>query len=152
MQNIHGTAVVLGVRGVLILGPSGSGKTSLALELLRVMQQQHRYAALIGDDQLFPRALGSRLVVRPPDSIAGMAEIHGLGPVVLPHASAAIVDLVCSLVPQQEAPRYQEPLQRVICGVALPELLLPHLRLVQSVNAILACLGAMSFAGMRQNG
>ena len=110
--NIHATALVLGDRGVLITGPSGSGKTTLALTLIERCAAQQRFARLVGDDQLFVAARGGRLVASVPDTIAGLAEVHGLGPRPLPALANAVIDLVVRLVPERDAPRLAGPVER----------------------------------------
>ena len=48
-ENIHGTAILIGERGVLITGPSGAGKTTLALTLLDHCRARGLFSRLIGD-------------------------------------------------------------------------------------------------------
>jgi serine kinase of HPr protein (carbohydrate metabolism regulator) len=124
-DNLHATALISGDRGVLITGPSGSGKTTLALALIARETAAGRLARLVGDDQLFVEAQGGRLVATSPDSIAGLAEIYGIGPCPQPHVASAVVDLVVRLVPQADAVRLGEPQTETIAGVSLPVLDLP---------------------------
>jgi serine kinase of HPr protein (carbohydrate metabolism regulator) len=118
--NIHATALVLGDRGVLIRGMSGSGKTMLAMALIAGFQSQGRFARLVGDDQLFPTARNGRLVVRAPGTIAGFAEIPGIGPQPLPYLPYAVIDRVVRLVPRGEAPRLADRQVELIAGIELP--------------------------------
>jgi serine kinase of HPr protein (carbohydrate metabolism regulator) len=123
--NIHATALVLGDRGVLITGPSGSGKTTLALTLIGRFQSNERFARLVGDDQLFMSARGGRLLASCPPTIAGLAEIRGVGPQPLPALASAVIDLIVRLVPNHDAPRLPDPATETIQGIALPRLDLP---------------------------
>ena len=85
---VHGTAVAIGGRGVLILGASGSGKSDLALRLI------DRGARLIADDQveLVPR--GGRLHACAPATIHGKIEVRGIGIVDIEAAAAPIALVV----------------------------------------------------------
>lgn len=150
MANIHGTAVVVGRFGVLVLGPSGSGKTTLALELVRRAEGQGLFAAFVADDQLFPEPSAGRLVVAAPAGIAGLAEVHGLGPVPVPGIGTAVIDLVVELV--EGSPRYQELVTRLVEGVGLPVVALPQRHVLQAAPVVFAHLRLGTFAGMRQNG
>jgi serine kinase of HPr protein (carbohydrate metabolism regulator) len=137
-RNLHATALLLGDRGVLIAGPSGSGKTTLALALIAHTQMAGCFARLVSDDQLLVEALAGRLVASCPATIAGAAEVYGIGPRRVPHAAAAIIDLVVRLVPAAEAPRFGEPLSETIAGVALPRLDLPQLNAAAGALAVAA--------------
>ncbi|RWC09235.1 MAG: HPr kinase/phosphorylase, partial [Mesorhizobium sp.] len=79
-ENIHGTALLIGERGVLITGPSGAGKTTLALTLLDHCRARGLFSRLIGDDRLLAVAHAGRLVCRVPATIAGLAEVPGFMP------------------------------------------------------------------------
>jgi serine kinase of HPr protein (carbohydrate metabolism regulator) len=122
LANIHATALVLGDRGVLIRGASGSGKTTLALALIAAFQSHGRFARLVGDDQLFATERGGRLLVQAPVTIAGLAEIRGIGPHPLPFLPRAVIDRVVWLVLEAEAPRFADPRREAIAGVELPRL------------------------------
>jgi HPr kinase/phosphorylase len=89
---MHGSCVARGGAGVLIVGPPGAGKSDLALRLLG------RGFALVADDQV-------DLVdgyARPPDALAGMLEVRGLGIVRLPYISGVKVNVVIALSDETE--------------------------------------------------
>ncbi|MDJ1008888.1 MAG: HPr kinase/phosphatase C-terminal domain-containing protein [Paracoccaceae bacterium] len=71
---VHGAAVAVDGRGVLILGPSGSGKSGLALDLIA------RGAVLIADDgvKLTPGEDGPPRA-SPHAAIRGRIEARGIG-------------------------------------------------------------------------
>jgi serine kinase of HPr protein (carbohydrate metabolism regulator) len=142
---MHATALVLGDRGVLITGPSGSGKTTLALTLIKRCAAQPRFARLVGDDQLFVAATGGRLVASAPDTIAGLAEVHGLGPRPLPTLANAVIDLVVRLAPERDAPRLPDPSNETIAGIAIPLLVLPSRNALAASLAVTAWLAAPPF-------
>ena len=125
-MNFHGTAFILGDRGVLVRGRSGAGKTALALSLIERCAARGRFASLVADDQVFLRAHGGRLVCAVPESIAGLAEFRGLGPCRMPFEPKMVVDLVVDLVERGSAPRYPEEDVIVLMGCRIPFLALPE--------------------------
>jgi serine kinase of HPr protein (carbohydrate metabolism regulator) len=143
--NIHATALVLGDRGVLITGPSGSGKTTLALTLIRKFLWAGSFARLVADDQVFVEARHGRVIVSSPPAIAGLAEVHGLGPRPLPHLESAVIDLVVRLVPATDAPRFCDPLAETVAGIVLPRLDLPSRNGTASSLAVAAWLQTPPF-------
>src|SRR5437588_5560986 len=90
---MHGTAVAIDGRGVLLRGPSGSGKSDLALRLIDAG------ARLVADDQTELRRDGDAIIARAPPTIAGMIEVRGLGIVRIEALPAAPVALLVDLVP-----------------------------------------------------
>ncbi|MEH6951672.1 HPr kinase/phosphatase C-terminal domain-containing protein [Nitrobacter sp. NHB1] len=77
---IHGSAVLVGDRAVLIRGPSGAGKSRLAFDLILAGRSgQIPAATLVGDDRLYLEPVRDRLLVRPPPELEGLMEIRGLG-------------------------------------------------------------------------
>jgi serine kinase of HPr protein (carbohydrate metabolism regulator) len=137
-RNIHGTAILIGERGVLIAGPSGAGKTTLALALLDHCRTRGLFSRLVGDDQLLAAAHGGRLVCRAPASIAGLAEVHGIGPRPLAFEPAAVIDLVVRLVEPAEMARLQDEAFETIAGCRMPRIDV----LRQNVTAALPMLTA----------
>ena len=125
-MNFHGTAFILGDRGVLVRGRSGAGKTTLALSLIRMCAAMGRFARLVGDDQLFLKAYGGRLVCAVPESIAGLAEFRGIGPGRTAFEPKMVVDLVVHLVERDAAPRYSSGDHVVLEGCRVPCLELPR--------------------------
>jgi serine kinase of HPr protein (carbohydrate metabolism regulator) len=144
-SNIHGTALVLGDRGVLITGPSGSGKTTLALTLIREFLAAGSFARLVADDQIFVRQRHCRVIVAAPRTIAGLAEAYGLGPRPLPHLESAVIDLVVRLVPEADALRLTDPLTETVANIVLPRLDLPSRNGTASSLAVAAWLKASPF-------
>ena len=143
--NIHATALVLGDRGILIAGPSGSGKTTLALTLIDRFLSRRQFARLVGDDQLLVAARGGRLLVSCPSTIAGLAEIRGLGPRPLPAIASAVIDLVVRLVQEADAPRLPDPASETTAGIDLPRLDLPRRDAAAASLAVTAWLTAATF-------
>ena len=82
---IHGTAVLKDGNGILLLGDSGAGKSDLALRLI------DRGAQLIADDQVLCRLQDSSVILQPPEKIAGLIEIRGLGVFTMPYTSAHLM-------------------------------------------------------------
>lgn len=77
---LHGSAVLVGDRAVLIRGPSGAGKSRLAFDLILAGRSgQLPVTTLVGDDRLVVTPLRDGLLVRPPPELEGMIEIRGLG-------------------------------------------------------------------------
>jgi serine kinase of HPr protein (carbohydrate metabolism regulator) len=148
---VHGTALVLADRGVLIRGSSGSGKTALALELLARANAAGLYAALVCDDQVLVSARNGRLVGRTAVAIAGLVEVHGLTPRPVSWTDAAVVDLLVDLVDRSEAPRYREPELRSLLGIAVDSLELPRRHRAANAEAVFFTLDLPPFdAGPRE--
>ena len=96
-SGFHASAVVVGESGVLARGPSGAGKSSLALALIALAREAAIFAALIGDDRVFVRACGGRLLARGVPRFAGLIERRFEGLVVAAHEPLAVVRLVVDL-------------------------------------------------------
>ena len=153
-SNLHGTAVVIGDRGVFIRGRSGAGKTELALELLSRGRVCGLYARLVADDQLFTAAPSDRLVMTAPAAIAGLVEVRGLGPRPMPWQQRAVIDLVVTLIEPAQAERMPEPAAVIIASVPLPELKLAARNAPEAAPVVMAQLriGLFDAVHMRQNG
>ncbi|MGF1444782.1 MAG: HPr kinase/phosphorylase [Pikeienuella sp.] len=111
---IHGSAVTLKDRGLLITGDPGSGKSQLAAEMLALG------AGLIADDWVvIERGLAVGLVMSAPRPIQGMLELRGIGLVRLPYVDQA--PLTC-IVDLNRAPgeRLPEPMTRGLLGWPCP--------------------------------
>lgn len=91
---LHVTTVALDGRGVLLRGPSGSGKSDLALRLI------DGGGRLISDDYTELSVRDDVLWAGPPETIAGLMEVRGVGVVRLcdsapdPVPAVLLVDLV----------------------------------------------------------
>ena len=101
-ETLHGSAVALKDGGVLLLGAAGSGKSSLAIHLI-----DHYGGRLIADDRIRLTVEGTKLKAAPPDNLAGLLELRGLGIVAMPH-QAALIDMAVELVARAEVPRLAE--------------------------------------------
>jgi HPr kinase/phosphorylase len=98
LATVHASAVLVGARAVLIRGPSASGKSRLALELLEAARTGTlRFARLVADDRVHLEAIGGRLLARPPDALAGLIEVRGVGLLRVTHEPRAVIGLVVDL-------------------------------------------------------
>ncbi len=121
---IHASAVLLGRRAVLIRGPSGSGKSRLALELIDLVRSGSlAFARLVADDRVLIEARYGRLIARPPEALAGLIEVRGVGLMRLAHEASAVVGLIVDLA-APDAQRLPEPVAQTteIEGLLLPRL------------------------------
>ncbi|RFC66244.1 hypothetical protein DYI37_01940 [Fulvimarina endophytica] len=111
--NVHGTALLVGSRGILIRGPSQSGKSSLCLSLLRRAPCQNVTAALVADDRVDLHIEEEIIVMSAPPALSGMMEIYGIGIVKESCVPRANLSLVVDLVPRQVIVRMPEPSERM---------------------------------------
>ena len=77
-KNVHGTAVSIDGKGLLILGQSGSGTSQLALALIT------HGAKLISDDQVILINTESEIILSAPKSISGKIEARFVGILKMP--------------------------------------------------------------------
>src|SRR5918995_6084931 len=112
---LHASCVDLAGAGVVLLGPSGCGKSDLALRLI------DGGARLVADDRLTIERCGDRLIARPPQAIAGLIEVRGLGIMRVDHCPSSALGLVVALCDTPPA-RLPERTTYQVLGVALPYL------------------------------
>ncbi|MEM9222740.1 MAG: HPr kinase/phosphatase C-terminal domain-containing protein [Pseudomonadota bacterium] len=121
---VHAGAVALGEAGVLIRGAPGSGKSTLALTLVSHWQGCQRFAALVADDRTALTAAHGRIIARPAQNLAGLAELHGIGVRPVSTIAAVRLSLVVDLL--AEPPRMPDPQKTVteFFGLNLPRVTL----------------------------
>lgn len=145
MLNIHGTALLVGDRGILVVGPSGAGKTTLALALIDHFCLRGKFSRLVGDDRLFVEGRGGRLVAHAPSTIAGLVEIPGLGPRPASHEPAAIIDLCIRLALAADVERFQDEARETVAGCSLPAIVAAERNVVAALPVVVAGLKNLSF-------
>lgn len=121
---IHASAVLIGARAVLIRGPEGAGKSQLVLALIETAEKGVLpFARLVADDRAYVAAVNGRLMVRPPEALAGLIEVRGLGIRRLPFEPVAVVGLIVDLA-AEDADRLPGADSRAvnIDGVIVPRL------------------------------
>ena len=121
---VHGSAALVGERGVLIRGASGTGKSSLLLALLATDPVS---TWLIADDRVILTAANGRLIAAAAPALAGLMEIRGRGIVRRLFVSPACLDLVVDLMPPASCERMPSigGGSGALYGVQLPHLRLP---------------------------
>ncbi|MER8975211.1 MULTISPECIES: HPr kinase/phosphorylase [unclassified Mesorhizobium] len=144
-ENIHGTAILIGDRGILITGPSGLGKTTLALALIDHCSQRGLFSRLIGDDQLYAADCDGRLVCRAPASIAGLVEVPGFGPKPLQFEPSCVIDLIIRLVPAGKMARFQEDCSELVVGVPVRRIDLAGRNVAAALPAVMSRLSIAPF-------
>lgn len=113
MEEVHGTSLSLGAKGVLLLGPSDIGKSDLALRLI------DRGAVLIADDYTELALSTDKVILSAPATIRGRMEVRGIGIIELAVAEPTPLELVVELVARDRVPRLPEPTQWVWQGVGI---------------------------------
>jgi HPr kinase/phosphorylase len=90
---MHASAAARDGAGVLLLGAPGAGKSDLVLRLLDIG------FSLVADDQVCLEGHHAS----PPESLAGLLEVRGLGILRMPHVTAELV-LAVRLAPGERLP------------------------------------------------
>src|SRR5476649_2373947 len=143
---VHATCVALKVgrswRALLLRGPSGTGKSDVALRLLEAGGR------LIADDQTHLAKVGRTLIATPPQSLAGLIEVRGIGIVKLGRAqllARAPLCLLVDLVAPAEVERLPEPVHETVQEIALPRLALAPFE-ASTVTKLRLALGRIAAA------
>jgi HPr kinase/phosphorylase len=124
-STIHGSAVLVGARAVLIRGPSGAGKSRLAFELLEAGRVgRFPFVRLVADDRVALQACAGRLLVRPAPALAGLIEVRGAGIFRAEHEPCAVAGLLVDLA-ATDAKRLPDNPKIELEGVTLPRLAVP---------------------------
>ena len=108
----HGTAIVIGTVGLILVGPSGSGKSSIAVRLITEARRSGHFSALIADDQVFIEWVNGRAIATAPETIKGMIELYGSGIGKMPTIDRAILQFALQPVAADSANRIPEDGQR----------------------------------------
>jgi HPr kinase/phosphorylase len=121
---VHASAVLAGPRAILIRGPAGAGKSRLALALIQAAEcGLITFARLVGDDRIELAATHGRLLARPPQALAGLIEVRGLGIRRLDYEPVAVVGLVVDLaIPEAERLPGLAGQEVAVAGIILPRL------------------------------
>jgi serine kinase of HPr protein (carbohydrate metabolism regulator) len=141
VENLHGTAICVGDRAVLIRGSPGTGKSDLALRCLAMAPSAliTAPAQLVADDQVLVSREGSRLRVTAPDTIRGKLEVRGLGIVTVPHAASAYLRLIAELADPGSIERLPDPPATAeVMGLTLPLLRLAPFEAAAPIKLLLA--------------
>jgi serine kinase of HPr protein (carbohydrate metabolism regulator) len=120
---LHGTAIALGDRAVLLRGPSGAGKSDLALRAMaaNLAPFADRSFQLVGDDQVMVLRAGGGLMVNAHPKLAGLIEVRGLGILPVAHLPEAGLVLVADLVAGGDIERLPDPWPVTdVLGVPVP--------------------------------
>jgi HPr kinase/phosphorylase len=123
VERVHGTAVAIGHRAVLIRGPSGAGKSDLALRCLGLGPSTiiNEPPKLVSDDQVILKRDGEQVTVSAPETIFGKLEVRGVGIMDVPAIAAATLALIADLVDPQQVERFPDPWPLVaILGIEIP--------------------------------
>ena len=92
---VHGTAIALEDKGVLLIGPSGSGKSDLALRLI------DSGATLISDDQIICERRNDEIFLFPHKKINGLIEVRGVGIIKVPYIENVKLKMIVQLINKQ---------------------------------------------------
>jgi len=112
-EQVHGTAVAINGKGVLLLGDAGAGKSDLALRLI------DRGARLVADDRVDLVHEGGRIVMSAPGAIAGLLEVRGLGIFRLEPAAPAPLALAVRLVAHIFIERFPDDIAQTFLGLSI---------------------------------
>ncbi len=112
-DQIHASAVAVDGKGVLLLGSSGAGKSDLALRLI------DEGAVLIADDRVDVAVADANVSLSPPEALAGLLEVRGIGIVRRPHETKVSLSLVVDLVKPEDVERLPERLTAAFMGVTV---------------------------------
>lgn len=118
-EQIYGSCVDVGGKGVLLRGPSGAGKSDLALRLI------DEGAALVADDRVDLTLEGDNVIATAPSPLAGLIEVRGIGIMPAPRvAERAALRLIVDLVEANAVERLPEVEHETVLGCSIRRLAL----------------------------
>ena len=120
---VHGTAIALGDRAVLLRGASATGKSDLALRAIAAPLGWFGATSfqLVGDDQVVVQRMGAGLTVQAHPNLEGLIEVRGLGILPVAHQGATYLELIADFVAAVDVDRLPDPWPTaVLLGVTLP--------------------------------
>jgi serine kinase of HPr protein (carbohydrate metabolism regulator) len=138
--NLHGTAILIGRRGLLFVGPSGIGKSAMAFACMATARRQKAPSLLIADDQVLISARNGRILAACPQSIAGLIELRGSGIISMDHIEKAELDLVVQVVAPGDTERLPPENERFSIDGAGS---LPLVRVANTAADPLAVIGGL---------
>ena len=142
--------MLVGARALLVQGASGSGKSLLVLRLIQAgANGALPFVRLVSDDRTHLSAVNGRLLARPPDALAGLIEVRGLGILRLAHEPLAVIGWVADLGMQPER-LPNGSAHAHIDGVTLPRIVFPPC--ADPLPVLLAALGAPTARGEAESG
>ena len=144
--DIHGTAIAVGGRAVLLRGRPGAGKSDLALRCLAVPVGPFATEppVLIADDRVIATPGPTGVLIQAPDVLRGLIEVRGVGIVQVPSAPHALLMLVADLVDPaavERMPEAQPP--AVIGGIAVPVIQIAPFEASAPLKLLLALAAAI---------
>jgi len=140
-EAVHANCVVVGDCGVLIRGPSGSGKSLLSRRLVHLAHKEGQFGRLVGDDRVFLRAIGGRLIATGHPRIAGLIEVRGIGIAETDFENQAVIRLLvdCEPVLKVRVPENSGSTDTLFCVSIWNDMATP-----ESADLVLAALGLAS--------
>jgi serine kinase of HPr protein (carbohydrate metabolism regulator) len=105
---VHGTALVVGTYGLILIGTSGAGKSSMALRLIDQARRAGHFATLLSDDQVFLKASNGHVIATAPPTIKGLIEVRGSGIGSMEPIETMVVHQALSLVISDASTRIPE--------------------------------------------
>jgi len=139
---IHGSALVIGQHGVLVLGVSGSGKSSLVNALVGQNASDSQFCRWVGDDRLHIDRHNGVVIARPADNLRAKRERSFLGIEEGPYLESAVIDLVVELTPMEKMERMPEPVSHADYP-SLPLLKVPERDAQLGLSLILARISTL---------
>ncbi|MBX9785710.1 MAG: HPr kinase/phosphatase C-terminal domain-containing protein [Alphaproteobacteria bacterium] len=116
LLTLHGTAIEVQGKAVLLTGKPGTGKSSLALQLI------DRGACLVADDQTYLTFDKEEVYVSCPDALKGLLEVRGVGIYPFPSQNKSPLSLVVEICELEEVLRLPDPTFVQYHNIPIPSL------------------------------
>ena len=147
---IHGTAIVIDGRAVLLLGESGAGKTDLAFRAITqpvLLDGRLVSAMLLSDDQVRLERIGETIIAHAPETIRGLIELRGLGIASLASIDRAPLALVVRLAPSHTIERLPDEASIAFFGLQIPAIAIDPAKAGAVARIVMAVAGRIKGVG-----
>ncbi|MDZ4322667.1 MAG: HPr kinase/phosphatase C-terminal domain-containing protein [Alphaproteobacteria bacterium] len=116
LLTLHGTAIEIQGKAVLLTGKPGMGKSSLALQLI------DRGACLVADDQTCLTLEKGEVYAASPNALKGLLEVRGVGIYPFPSQNKSPLNLVVEICELDEILRLPDPTFVQYHNIPIPSL------------------------------